>query len=71
MDAFLRTIAVVVEVLILGGVFYSLLNGVRMIVMDFGIGQEYNSMIKIMLGAVGVVMVVFLISHLAVFYPSA
>ena len=70
MDEFLRTIAVIVEVAILFGVFFVMLNGVRLILMDMVIGEEYDKMVKIGFGALEVIILIFLIGHLAWAYPS-
>ena len=71
MEDVARTIAVIVEVAILFGVFFAMLNGVRLILMDMVIGPEYDKMVKIGFGTVEVIILVFLISHLTAFYPSA
>ena len=71
MEDVARTIAVIVEVAILFGVFFVMLNGVRLILMDMVIGPEYDKMVKIGFGAVELIILVFLISHLTEFYPSA
>ena len=66
-----RTIAVIVEVIILAGVFWALLNGVRLIVLDLGMGEDYRKMMTVAFGIMEAVLVVWLISHLAIFYPEA
>ena len=66
-----RTIAVIVEVIILAGVFWALLNGVRLIVLDLGVGEDYRKMMTVAFGIMEAVLVVWLISHLAIFYPEA
>jgi Pyruvate/2-oxoacid:ferredoxin oxidoreductase delta subunit len=70
MDAFLRVIAVIIEVVILGAVFYFMIGGVRLILFDLGVRKQYSKAITVLLIAVGCLVTVFLISHLSTFYPS-
>ena len=70
MDTFLRIIAVLIEVALLGVVFYSILAGVRLILFDLGIKQQYNKIVTIFLAAAGSLFLVFLFSHLFTFYPE-
>jgi len=70
MDTFLRVIAVLIEVALLGVVFYSILAGVRLILFDLGIKQQYNKIVTIFLAAAGSLFLVFLFSHLFTFYPE-
>lgn len=70
MDTFLRVIAVLIEVAILGVVFYSILAGVRLTLFDLGIKQQYNKIVTLFLSAVGALFLVFLFSHLFTFYPK-
>lgn len=69
MDILLRSIAILIEVIILMLMFYFMLNGVRLILFDLGITQKYSKIISVALIAVGCVIAVFLISHLTAFYP--
>ncbi|MFH0769338.1 MAG: hypothetical protein V1932_07210 [Chloroflexota bacterium] len=71
MDILIRTIAIIVEVLILAAIVYSILNGVRLAVFDLGIGPKYSKAIVMALSAVGLIIVVFFIAHLTTFYPAA
>lgn len=70
MDIFLRTIAIVIEVIILAVIAYAVLNGARLTVFDLGIKTKYNKIIVMALIAVGVIFLVFFIAHLTTFYPS-
>jgi len=70
MDSLLRIIAIFVEVLLLVAMAYALLNGVRLVAFDLGIGPKYNKAITMSLVAVGIIVVVFFIAHLAAFYPT-
>ena len=69
MDILFRSIAVLIEVIILMAIFYFILSGVRLILFDLGITQKYSRIISVLLIAVGCVIAVFLISHLTTFYP--
>jgi len=70
MDIFLRTIAIIIEVLILAAVTYAVLNGVRLTASDLGIGPKYGKAIVLALLAVGFIVVIFFIAHLTTFYPA-
>ena len=70
MDIFLRTIAIIIEVLILAAITYSVLNGVRLTVSDLGIGPKYGRAVIMALLAVGFIVLVFFIAHLTTFYPA-
>ena len=71
MDILLRTIAIIIELVILAAIIYALLNGVRLAALDLGIKPKYNKAITMALLAVGAIVVVFFIAHLTTFYPSA
>jgi succinate dehydrogenase/fumarate reductase cytochrome b subunit len=70
MDIFLRPIAIIVEVLILGVLAYSVLNGVRLAAFDLGIGPKYSKAVAMALLAVGFIALIFFIAHLTAFYQS-
>ena len=69
MDAFIRGISVFLEVLILAAIVYYLLNGVRLILADFGIGPKYTKAIVMTIVAAGGLLMIFFIAHLTTFYP--
>ena len=69
MDTFLRIIAIIIEVLILGVIAYSVLNGVRLTIFDLGVGTKYGKAIAMALIVVGVIILIFFIAHLTTFYP--
>ena len=71
MDVFIRTIAIIVEVVILAAIAYVILNGVRLAALDLGIKPKYNKMMVIVFLTVGAVALVFFIAHLTTFYPAA
>ena len=70
MDILLRVIAIFIEVLILAAITYALLNGVRLILFDLGLGLKYGKAVAMMLVTVGCILVVFFIAHLTAFYPA-
>lgn len=70
MDIFIRTIAIIVEVLLLGIIAYSVLVGVRFIASDLGLKPKYNRMINAALIMVGCIVLIFFIAHLTLLYPT-
>ena len=70
MDILIRVIAIIIEVSILIAIFYSLLNGVRLTIFDFGLGDRYKKMVTMALVIVGSIVAVFFISHLTLLYPT-
>jgi len=70
MDIFLRTIAIIIEVLILASITYAVFNGVRLTASDLGIGPKYGKAIVLALLAVGFIVLIFFIAHLTTFYPA-
>ena len=70
MDMLLRTIAIIIEVLILAAITYAVLNGVRLAASDLGIGPKYGKAVTLALLAVGFIVVIFFIAHLTTFYPA-
>ena len=70
MGVLLRTIAIIVEVVILAAIAYSVLNGVRLTAFDLGIGPKYSKAIAMVLLAVGFIVLIFFIAHLTAFYPA-
>jgi hypothetical protein len=70
MDTLVRTIAIIVEVLLLGVIAYSVLNGVRMAALDLGIKAKYNRMITLVMLVIGIIVLTFFVAHLVTFYPA-
>ncbi len=70
MDVVLRTVAILIEVVLLAAIIYSMLNGARLTVFDMGVGPKYNKMVTTALMVIGVIIVVFFIAHLTTFYPT-
>ncbi|MFH1651180.1 MAG: hypothetical protein ABID87_03635 [Chloroflexota bacterium] len=71
MDIFLRTIAVIIEVLLLAAISYTVLRGVGLTAFDLGIGAKYKKAVRMALVAVVILMVVFYLAHLFTWYPAA
>ena len=69
MDVVLRTIAIIIEVIILVGIVYVVFNGARLAALDLGIKAKYNKVIIMAFLAVAAIVIVFFIAHLATFYP--
>jgi succinate dehydrogenase/fumarate reductase cytochrome b subunit len=70
MDTFLRTIAIIIEVLLLAVIAYAVFRGVRLTVLDLGVKAKYGRAVSMALIAVGVILLVFFIAHLTTFYPE-
>ncbi len=70
MDILFRTIAIIIEVVILTAIAYAVLNGVRLAIFDLGVGPKYSKAVTMALLVVGVIIVVFFIAHLTTFYPT-
>ncbi|MFC1963893.1 hypothetical protein ACFLV1_00760 [Chloroflexota bacterium] len=70
MDIFLRTVAVIVEVMILAVIAYVILRGVALTGFDLGIGAKYRKAIMMALLVVGTLVVVFFLAHLFTWYPA-
>jgi len=70
MDIFLRTAAIILEVLVLASVIFCILWGVKLILVEFGVGSKYNRAILMALSVVGALLVIFFITHLTAFYPT-
>jgi succinate dehydrogenase/fumarate reductase cytochrome b subunit len=66
----IRIIAIVIEVLLLGGIAYAVFNGIRLAALDLGVKARYNRAIIVALVAVGVILLIFFIAHLTTFYPG-
>jgi hypothetical protein len=70
MDVFVRTAAIILEVLVLASIIYCILWGVKLILAEFGVGSKYNRAILMALTVVGALLVIFFITHLTAFYPT-
>lgn len=69
MEASLRPIAIIVEVIILMAIIYSLFAGVEFALFDLGLDQKYKRYIERVLVIMGCLALVFFAAHLITFYP--
>ncbi|MDM8000859.1 MAG: hypothetical protein QUS33_12940 [Dehalococcoidia bacterium] len=69
MDQFLRVIAVLLEVSVLGIMSLCLFWGVKLLLDDFGIGKKYEKAIVMALVVLFLIFVLFFTMHLSAFYP--
>jgi hypothetical protein len=70
MDILLRTIAIIVELLILAVIAYSILKGVKLTALDMGIRTKYRKILTLLMVVVGIIVMFFFIAHLTTFYPE-
>ena len=70
MDIVLSLVPVIIELVLLVAIFYHIFRGVQLILVDMGLTVKYSKIVVLLLSAVGGMIVVFLISHLLVFYPT-
>lgn len=70
MEAFLRPIAILVELAIVMGLIYSLFAGGKFLLFDLGLGREYSPFITWVLRIIGFLALIFFTAHLITFYPK-
>ncbi len=70
MDVLLRVVAILIEVVILGGIMGAILTGVYLTIFDLGIGKRYRKVAAMAMIVVGALSVFFFIAHLTSFYPT-
>jgi branched-subunit amino acid transport protein AzlD len=70
MDQFLRVLAVLLEVSVLGIMMLCLFWGLKLLLDDFGINKKYEKAIVMALSVIWVVIVFFFAMHLSSFYPA-
>lgn len=70
MDVFIRTVAIILEVLVLAGIVGCILWCAKLILAEFGVGAKYNRAILMALTVVGALLVIFFVTHLTAFYPT-
>lgn len=70
MDQFLRVVAVLLEVGVLGIMMLCLFWGVKLLLDDFGINKKYEKAIVMALSTIWFVIVFFFAMHLSSFYPA-
>lgn len=69
MDNLFRPVAIIIEVAILMAVIYSLLLGIKLTSLDFGLEEKYKVFICWVFMIIGCLALVFFIAHLVTFYP--
>jgi hypothetical protein len=69
MDVFLRTVAVLLEVAVLGIMMLCLFWGLKLLLDDFGLNKKYEKAIVMALATLWFVVTFFFAMHLASFYP--
>lgn len=70
MEVFLRVVAVFLEVLVLAGIVYCMLWGVKLLLAEFGVSSKYSKAIMMALTVIFSLLVLFFIAHLTAFYPT-
>jgi hypothetical protein len=70
MDQFLRVVAVLVEVAVLGIMMLCLFWGLKLLLDDFGINKKYEKAIVMALSVLWFLFVFFFAMHLSSFYPA-
>lgn len=69
MDQFLRVVAVLLEVSVLGVMMFCLVWGLKLLLEDLGLNKKYNRVIVMALTVVWFIVVIFFTIHLSAFYP--
>jgi hypothetical protein len=69
MENFFRSVAIVVEVILLMAVIYSLFLGVKLSALDLGLEEKYKTFIDRVLMIMGCLALIFFVAHLVTFYP--
>jgi Kef-type K+ transport system membrane component KefB len=70
MDQFLRVVAVLLEVSVLGVMILCLVWGLKLLLEDLGINKKYDKVIVMALAVVFFICVIFFTIHLSAFYPA-
>jgi branched-subunit amino acid transport protein AzlD len=70
MDQFLRVVAVLLEVGVLGIMMLCLFWGLKLLLDDFGINKKYEKAIVMALSTIWFLIVFFFAVHLSSFYPA-
>lgn len=69
MDQFLRVAAVLLEVLVLSGMMFCLVWGLKLLLADLGISSKYDKAITMAMTVIWAILTFFFIMHLSAFYP--
>jgi hypothetical protein len=69
-EASFRTLAIIIELIVIMGTIYGLFLGLRLALSDLGLNPKYQEFIKLALTTVWILVMVFFVSHLILFYPK-
>jgi len=64
-----RGLAIILEVAVLTGLIYSIVNGARYALFDYGLDEKYSDFIMLMVVIVVCIALTFFAAHLITFYP--
>ncbi|MBW6486753.1 MAG: hypothetical protein K0B01_11455 [Syntrophobacterales bacterium] len=64
-----RGLAIILEVAVLTGLIYSIVNGARDALFDYGLDEKYSDFIRLMVVIVVCIALTFFVAHLITFYP--
>lgn len=70
MEEFLRVVAVLLEVAVLGVMMLCLFWGLRLLLTELGAGKKYDKAIGMALTVFWFITTVFFAMHLSAFYPT-
>ncbi|MBN2099839.1 MAG: hypothetical protein JW753_09630 [Dehalococcoidia bacterium] len=70
MDQFLRVVAILLELSVLGIMMLCLFWGLKLLLDDLGINKKYEKAIVMALSTIWFVIVFFFFMHLSSFYPA-
>ena len=70
MEQFLRVVAVLLEVAVLGIMMLCLFWGLRLLLTELGVNQKYDRAVGMALTVLWSIVTVFFAMHLSAFYPS-
>jgi hypothetical protein len=65
-----RVMAIVVEVAVLMALIYSIFNGAKYALFDYGLDEKYSEFLRLMVVIVGCIALAFFAAHLITFYPD-
>ena len=65
-----RVVAIIVELTVLMALIYSIFNGTRYALFDYGLHEKYADFIGLIVVVVGCIALAFFVAHLITFYPN-
>ncbi len=69
-EAFLRTLVIIIELIVITGTIYGLFLGLRLALSDLGLNPKYQEFIKFALTTMWILVMIFFVSHVILFYPD-